>query len=158
MEWIIIAEIHVRGTKMAYPFPSEEWLVALMDVLNSDPRYAEVAKNWEGDMIVVIEPNPKEKDPRLPITLYLDLWHGQCRKVRVIDPAHEEMPDAAFVLRSSIKDIMRIFQGDLDPMQAMLTRRLQVKGNLGYMLRNVPTVLDFVRCCREVEIAEEGES
>ncbi len=142
---------------MAYPFPGEEWLVALMDVLNSDSHYAEVAKNWEGDMVVVIEPNPKEEDPKLPITLYLDLWHGKCREVRVIDPDKEEMPDAAFVLRSYIKNILRIFQGDLDPMQAMLTRRLQVKGNLGYMLRNVPTVLDFVRCCREVEIAEEGE-
>jgi putative sterol carrier protein len=143
---------------MAYPFPSEEWLAALMDVLNSDSHYEEVAKNWEGDLIVVIEPNPKEEDPKLPITLYLDLWHGKCRKVRVIDPDQEEIPDAAFVLRSYIKNIMRIFQGDLDPMQAMLTRRLQVKGNLGYMLRNVPTVLDFVRCCREVEIAEVGES
>jgi hypothetical protein len=33
-------------------------------------------------------------------------------------------------------------------MQAMLTRRLQVSGNMAYILRNVPVVLDFVRCCR----------
>jgi hypothetical protein len=25
-----------------------------------------------------------------------------------------------------------------------------VKGNMGYMMRNVPTVLDFVRCAQEV--------
>ncbi len=143
---------------MSYPFPSEEWLIALMQVLNADTRYAEVAKKWEGDMIVVIESNPNEEDPNLPITFYLDLWHGRCREVRVIGPDQVEMPDAAFVLRADIKNIMRIFQGDLDPMQAMLTRRLQVKGNLGYMLRNVPTVLDFVRCCRAVEIAEETAS
>jgi putative sterol carrier protein len=35
-------------------------------------------------------------------------------------------------------------------MQAMMTRRLQVAGNMAYILRNVPVVLDFVRCCRQV--------
>ena len=35
-------------------------------------------------------------------------------------------------------------------MTAMLTNKLRVKGSLGYMMRNVPTVLDFVRCCQEV--------
>lgn len=143
---------------MAYPFPSEEWLVALKDVLNSDSRYAEVAKNWEGDLIIVIDPNPKEQDPNLPIAFYLDLWHGRCREVRIVDPRQEKAMDAKFILRTPMKNIMRILQGDLDPMQAMLTRRLQVRGNLGYMLRNVPTVLDFVRCCQEVEITSEGGS
>ncbi len=38
----------------------------------------------------------------------------------------------------------------LDPIQAMLTRRLSVQGNMVTITRNVPTVLDFVRCCREV--------
>jgi putative sterol carrier protein len=138
---------------MAYPFPGEEWLLALKDELNSDSQYAEVAKKWEGEIIIVIEQNPKENDPKLPLAFYLDLWHGSCREVSVIDPEKEELPNAAFVLRTPMKNIMSIIQGDLDPMQAMLTRRLRVKGNLGYMLRNVPTVLDFVRCCRNVEIA-----
>ena len=37
-------------------------------------------------------------------------------------------------------------------MTAMLTNRLRVEGSLGYMMRNVPTVLDFVRCAREITI------
>ena len=51
---------------MAYPFPSEEWLMALKDVLNSDSQYADIAENWEGDIVIVIEPNPKEQDQNLP--------------------------------------------------------------------------------------------
>jgi putative sterol carrier protein len=35
-------------------------------------------------------------------------------------------------------------------MTAMMTNKLRVKGSLGYMMRNVPTVLDFVRCVQEV--------
>jgi putative sterol carrier protein len=30
-------------------------------------------------------------------------------------------------------------------MTAMMTSKLKVNGNMGYMMRNVPTVLDFVR-------------
>ena len=38
----------------------------------------------------------------------------------------------------------------LDPMQAMMTRKLNVQGSMAMMMRNVPVVLDFVRCAREV--------
>jgi putative sterol carrier protein len=35
-------------------------------------------------------------------------------------------------------------------MQALMTRKISVKGNMAILMRSVPTVLDFVRCCREV--------
>jgi putative sterol carrier protein len=136
---------------MGYPFPSEDWLLALKDVLNSDPRYAKVAANWEGDMVVVIESDDAQSDGDDSHVFYLDLWHGRCREARVIERG-DEIPEAAFSLRAKLVHIIRIFQGDLDPMQAMLTRRMHVRGDMAYMLRNVPTVLDFVRCCRQVEI------
>jgi len=137
---------------MAYPFPSEEWLRVLVDVLNSDERYAEVAKKWEGDMTVVIEPEDGDKRQDLPIAIYIDLWHGTCRDARFIDLEAEELPDSAFTLRARIGNIEQLFSGKLDPIQAMMTRRLRVEGNMAYMLRNVPTVLDFVRCCQKVPI------
>jgi putative sterol carrier protein len=139
---------------MGYPFPSESWLEALKHVLNSDARYAEIARNWEGDITVIIEQGEAGNTSELPIAKYLDLWHGECRSVRLIDPEREELPDAAFTLRATIDNIFKIFTGDLDPMQAMLTRRLRVEGNMAYMLRNVPTVLEFVRCARAVEIED----
>jgi putative sterol carrier protein len=139
---------------MGYPFPSDAWLQALVVVLNNDNRYAEIARNWEGDMTVVIEQGDSMAASKLPIAKYLDLWHGKCRNARVIDPESEELPDAAFTLRATIDNIYKIFTGDLDPMQAMLTRRLRVEGNMAYMLRNVPTVLEFVRCARSVEIED----
>ncbi len=140
---------------MAYPFPSEAWLEALKEVLNSDERYARTAKNWEGDMTVVIEQGEQGRVENLPVAKYLDLWHGKCRDVKMIDPEQEKLPEAAFTLRATIDNIYKIFTGDLDPMQAMLTRRLRVEGNMAYMLRNVPTVLEFVRCARNVEIENQ---
>ena len=55
------------GDKMGAIFPSMDWLNELDAKLNSDERYAEIAKKWEGDMIIVIEPegNLKEQESLL---------------------------------------------------------------------------------------------
>jgi putative sterol carrier protein len=133
-----------------YPFPSEDWLKALEGILNRDARYAEVAKNWEGDILCVIEPDDGAGSPLA--VLYLDLWHGRCRKVESLPPDAPFLREAKFTLRAPRRHFLKVVTGELDPMQAMMTRRLRVEGNMAYMLRNVPTVLDFVRCCRLVDI------
>jgi putative sterol carrier protein len=133
------------STAMTTTFPSAEWLTALEQKLNVDERYAQVARNWEGDLYFVIQPEANLKEE---VIYYLDLWHGKCRGAEVVtDAAHRA---AAFTLRAGYHNFAAILQGKLDPMQAMLTRRLEVKGSMIYMMRNVPTVLDFVRCAREV--------
>ena len=140
---------------MAYRFPSEEYIKAVMYVLNHDEQYAQIARNWEGDILFVIEPDEGIENTDLPMTLYFDLWHGKCREVRIIDPETEDVPDAAFTLIAPQANYLRVLRGELDPMQAMITRRLKVEGSMAYMLRNVPTVLNFVRCCSSVEIEIE---
>ncbi len=127
-------------------FPSEEWLSNLVDKLNSDEQYARIAQKWEGDMIFKIDPNGALNEP---VTYYLDLWHGRCREGYVILDGRE-VPQAVFRLSAPYGNYQRLLKGELDPMQAMLTRKLDVKGNMAILLRNVPTVLDFVRCCREI--------
>jgi len=126
-------------------FPSPEWIDALKEKLNTDERYTQIARNWEGDMIFEIEP-----DGMLPekVVYYLDLWHGKCRDaylLKINQPA-----SAAFTLRAPYGNYACLLQGEIDPMQALLTRKLSVQGNMAVLMRNVPTVLDFVRCCREI--------
>jgi putative sterol carrier protein len=101
---------------------------------------------------VVIENDGEETNRDLPVALYLDLWHGSCRSIGLFQPGTDELPAAAFSLTAPLSNILKIFTAELDPVQAMLTRRLNVQGNMAYMLRNIPVVLDFVRCCRLVEI------
>jgi putative sterol carrier protein len=117
-----------------------------MTKLNSDEKYAQIARNWEGDLFFFIEPEGSLKEQ---LTFYLDLWHGACRSVDY-NPDTEKYPKPVFSLRATYKNITAILSGKLDPMTAMLTNKLKVQGSLGYMMRNVPTVLDFVRCAREV--------
>ncbi|GAB4397413.1 MAG: SCP2 sterol-binding domain-containing protein [Anaerolineales bacterium] len=130
---------------MSTRFPSQEWLNAFQQKLNNDERYAQIAKNWEGDMYFIIEP---EGNLPAQVIMYLDLWHGKCRGVEIVAEAASHSP--AFTLKAGYTNFAKVLKGELDPMQAMLTRKLDVKGNMAVMMRNVPTVLDFVRCAREI--------
>lgn len=127
-------------------FPSEEWLEGLEEKLNSDEQYRRIAKNWEGDLFFFIEPDGNLKEQ---LTFYLDLWHGACRKVEY-KPKSESHPNPVFTLSATYGNITAILTGKLNPMTAMMTSKLKVRGSLGYMMRNVPTVLDFVRVAQDV--------
>jgi putative sterol carrier protein len=126
-------------------FPTPEWVQTLMEKLNADAHYADVARNWEGDMLFQI-------DPGGPLTqgliFYLDLWHGKCRDAYVLSGGRETK--AAFTLRAPYENYVRLLKSEWEPLQALMTRKLSVQGNFGLLMRNVPTVLDFVRCCREI--------
>lgn len=126
-------------------FPSEEWLNGLEAKLNTDERYADIAKIWEGDLFFRIEPEGNLKEE---LTFYLDLWHGKCRKTEY-KPDASAYPKPAFTLSASYNNITAILTGKMNPMTAMMTMKLKVQGSMGYMMRNVPTVLDFVRVAGE---------
>lgn len=127
-------------------FPSAEWLDALRQKLNSDGRYNTVARNWEGDLFFDIGPDSKLTES---VSMYLDLWHGTCRKI-AYGVTLAELPSPKFVLSARYGNFTDVLLGKTDPMTAMMTNKLRVSGSLGYMMRHVPTVLDFVRCAREI--------
>jgi len=127
-------------------FPSPEWLSALKDRLNGDEKYNHTARNWEGDMRFILEPSGSHKDT---LWFYIDLWHGKCRDAFFETPGSQDRKPA-FTLKAPYENFVRVLNGDLAPMQALMTRKLGVQGNMAVLMRSVPTVLEFVRCCREV--------
>jgi len=130
-------------------FPSSEWLQALKEKLNSDEKYAQTAKKWEGEIVFYIEKGGPIKEVSI---FYTDLWHGECRNAFTVE-TEEKLKELApaYVLTAQYQSFVRVLKGQIDPMQAMITRKLKVQGSMGYMMRNVPTVLEFVRCAKEIE-------
>lgn len=126
-------------------FPSIEWMQAIKEKLNTDERYAEIAKKWEGDLRFVLQP-----DSSLPETmwLYLDLWHGKCRDAYIEDQSSKMTP--AYIMKAPYGNWIKVLSGEMGPLQAMMSRKLEVHGSMAYFMRNAPTVLDFVRCCQEI--------
>jgi putative sterol carrier protein len=134
---------------MANLFPSPEWLEALKDKLNNDEKYAKTAQKWEGEIVFFIEAGGPIQENKI---FYTDLWHGECRDAFVVtDEAQLKELAPAYILTAPYQSFVRVLKGQLDPMQAMITRKLKVQGSMGYMMRNVPTVLEFVRCAKEIE-------
>jgi putative sterol carrier protein len=125
-------------------FPEPEWVQTLMDKLNNDQQYARIARNWEGDLVFVIEPGGNLRETTV---FYMDLWHGKCRDAYPLEDAQKV--DAALTLKAPYDVFVRILGGELEAMQALLTRKISIKGNMALLMRSVPTVLDFVRCARE---------
>lgn len=127
-------------------FPSQEWPKALKDKLNNDEKYGFIARNWEGDMRFVLDPGGSQT---CTLWLYIDLWHGKCKDAFYETVGNTERKPA-FTFKAPYDNFTRVLKGELDPMQALMTRKLGVQGNLAVLMRSVPTVIEFVRCCREV--------
>ena len=129
---------------MAGVFPDAEWLQGFKDYLNSNETYARVARKWEGDLVFEIQADGPLTEDQI---VYLDLWHGKCSDASIVPSL--EGKDPAFVLTAPYGNFKKVMTGELDAMQAMLTRKLKVKGSMGYMMANVPTVLEFVKCAKD---------
>ena len=126
-------------------FPSHKWMQASMEKFNTDEKYAQIARNWEGDLRVVLEPDESLKET---LWLYWDLWHGKCREAYIEDQTSTRTP--ALVIKAPYKNFIKILSGEVNVMQALMGRMVGVRGNMMLIMRNVPTVIDFVRCCQDV--------
>jgi putative sterol carrier protein len=127
-------------------FPSPEWLQALKDMLNSDEKYGHTARNWEGDMRFILEHDGTHPET---VWMYIDLWHGKCRDA-FFETSGNADRKPAFTLKAPFDNFARVLKGELEPMQALMTRKLGVQGNLAVLMRSVPTVIEFVRCAKAV--------
>jgi putative sterol carrier protein len=126
---------------MSIPFPSDAWVKALMAEINKSAGYAEAAKNWEGDFVFVVEP----VDGQVPVRLYMDLWHGQCREAAEI--ADEAAKAPAFRLSATAGAWKKVLQRQLDPIQGLMTGQLKLKGNMATMMKNIKAAKELVACC-----------
>lgn len=133
---------------MAYKFPSSEWVEALKEAINNSEDYRSAAKTWEGDFFFVIEPDATTTLTE-PVTLYMDLWHGECRDAYVVEnPAEHKQPE--FVISAPFAVWKQVVTAELDPIQALMTRKLKLKGNLMKIMRSVKAANELVRCCTMV--------
>jgi putative sterol carrier protein len=117
-------------------FPSEDWLVEYVRLINDSADYREAAASWEGDITYVFEAEP---DKGVPEDLYawLDLWHGECRGSKyAVTP--EEGAAAKFVIRAPYTRWKEVIRKELDPVKGMMQGKLKLKGDL-------PTIVRYVK-------------
>ena len=128
---------------------SDSWVKGWGEKLSTSDVYRATASKWEGDIVLVMEP-----DDGLGVTerqtVYLDLWHGDCRDTRVA--TEEDEREAAYVISASAHSWREILEGSLDPIMALMRGRLTLKkGSLASLLPYTSAAKELVVSAREVE-------
>ncbi len=124
-------------------FGTDAWIKQLMVELNNSEAYAEAAKNWEGDIYFVVDPKGSVLEEE--VYMYVDLWHGKCRHAEV--PASKDKFNPEFTIKGTVKAFKEVIDNGLDPMKALLTRKLKLTGNMAKIMRNVKSANQLVHCC-----------
>lgn len=127
---------------MAFMFPSEEWMEALVQEVNGSQAYRDAARDWEGDFYFIVEPEGTLEDT---VIYYMDLWHGECRSACVVTDEKEKDPE--FRIRAPLSKWRRVIEKRLDPIQGMITRQLRLEGNLMKIMKAPRAAMELVNCC-----------
>ncbi len=121
-----------------------EWYEALYNAINSSKDYEEAAKDWEGDMLFVIDGDGRS--PYVPTgekrVFYIDLHHGKCRSYKQLQ--REDEVKAAYTIRGPASVWEGILAGQQEPLQALLQGLLTLEGDMARILRYVGGVQAMV--------------
>jgi putative sterol carrier protein len=83
------------------------------------------------------------------------LWHGQCREAGVEKDKNAKTP--AFVMSGGYSKWKRVVTAKLDPIQALMTGQLKLKGNMVMVMKNVKAAQEMVRACTRIDAAFPDE-
>ena len=130
---------------MLYKFPSDEWIKALSELLNTSETYHRSAKDWEGDFIFVAEPD--ETNPEAAY-LHLQLHHGSSAGAAMVSP--DNLPEAEYTINAPFSTWRKVIDGKLDPIQGMMTGQLKLQGDLMKVMRYPKAAQEIVTCCADI--------
>ncbi len=128
-------------------FMSEEWVQRFKEEVQNSPSYKEAAKTWEGDLTLVVQADP-QAGIEADVYLYMDLWHGDCRDMRLV--SKEEGEKAQFVITGSYDRWKQVAKGELEPIKGMMQGKLKLKGDLPYIVRYVQAGKELINCTAKI--------
>jgi putative sterol carrier protein len=115
-----------------YVIGTPEWVDAYEKAIQEDEIYKEFAADWEGTVVLHTMAEPDAGVER-DIYILMDLWHGDCRSMRIVPPEVGEAAD--YVIAGSPTTWKRMGAGELDANKAVMQGKLRLKGDLGTMVR-----------------------
>lgn len=87
--------------------------------------------------------------------LLMDLWHGDCRAVRLVPREVGKAGD--FVLTASYDRWKQVMTGQLDPVKGMMQGKIKLKGDLPTMVRNVKAATRLAELVGQVDTVFLGD-
>lgn len=128
-------------------FPSREWAEQYVDALNSNEAYRDAGRTWEGDIILAVEKDDTRSENWY---LYLDLFHGQCRKYDVF-MEDQVLPAAEFRYSGPFGNWKRLINGEIEPIQGLLTGKFKLRGPMMKVMRYSRAAKEMVNTAKLVD-------
>ena len=127
-------------------FGTDAWVKELQSQLNASPAYEESAKTWEGDFYFLVEPDGVVTEP---VYIYLDLWHGKCRDAFIA--LNKDAKKPAYVMSGPYARWVKVVTAQLDPLQALATGQLKLKGNMIMVMKHVKAAQEIIKACTRID-------
>jgi putative sterol carrier protein len=110
-------------------FPSKEWCEEAVRLTNSDPESVAAGQGWKGDFGMVVDAEPGKLAKAFVV--HLVPKDGLITQLRVLDdPDDLDEFEPAYVARAPYTVWKELLKGTLDPVEAVLKRRIVVTGDL----------------------------
>ncbi len=149
-----MANERLEKIEKPYVMGSPEWVAAFEKNIQEDDHYKEVAKTWEGSVVIHIQGNP-ELGLDDDIFMFMDLWHGDCRSVRLVPREAGENGD--YVLTGGFERWESVLKGELDVVKAMMQGKIKLKGALPEIVRYVKASIRLVELAAQIETRFQTE-
>lgn len=134
---------------MAARFPSDEWTKQFGDALNNKGDYKTAAKNWRAGAVALIVSAAPEVGINAEYCIYLDVHEGVCREARPCSLV--EAQKQPFSIRAEYGWWKSVIRGDLEPVKALITGKLKLKGDLATIVRHIGAARSMARTAALVE-------
>ncbi len=135
-EWedsfVKLMEDLLQAEREPYILGTPAWIATYEKLIQNDAEYRKLAQGWEGSVIIHIEAAP---DVGLDDGMYLliDLWHGDCRSVRLVPTQAGE--DGDYVLTAAYDRWKQVMTKDLDVVKGLMQGKIKLKGHLPTIVR-----------------------
>ena len=142
---------------MATEIFTGEWAKAWAAELNRSDRYRSAAGSWEWPVVFVLHAGDDSPAAAEKRSVYLDLWRGECREARVA--AEADGFSAPYVIAASAAVWEEILAGRLDPLIALLRRKLDLqKGGIVKLARYAAAAREMVAAAARISGVTSGTS
>ena len=132
-----------------YDAYSPEWAEAFKAEINASPVYKQAAANWEGSVGLVVLAEPDKNVPE-DMGIFLDLWHGEARDVRIC--SRPEAEAAQFVITGSYSRWKKVAKNELDATKGIMLGQLKLRGDFPTLVRYTKASQELTNCTTRVAV------
>jgi putative sterol carrier protein len=157
-EWLQAYEEMVKERSAGGPpfiVGTPEWVAKYENLVQNDADYKEAAKTWEGSVVIHILKKP-EIGLDIDLYLFMDLWHGDCRFIRIVPPDAGEAGD--FVITGEYERWKQVMKKELDVVKGMMQGKLKLKGDLPTIVRAVKAAVRLVELSTMIDTVFPDEA